>query len=99
MIGVPVFENYPNRSYANYIYNSMGYVDATFGMAKTAVRLAGLLEAPAFAQIDAEQIQSVVYKMKCAGTYYANINLHALTENSTWKESAGDDLRNAMLWS
>ena len=56
----PVFENYPNRSYANYIYNSMGYVDDTYGMAKTAVRLAVRLADPAFVQIGAEQIQSVV---------------------------------------
>ena len=82
----PVFQNYPNRNFGTYVYNSMGYVDDTFGMAKTVVRLNGLLGNGYYCQIAIDQIESMTFHVKCAGTSYAMIDLFALTENSEWAE-------------
>jgi len=81
----PVFSNYPIRNFGNYTFNSMGYVEG-FGTAMTAVRLTGLLADTNYAQLTADQLNSVTFHIKSAGGSYANISVHALTENSTWTE-------------
>ena len=81
----PVFSNYPIRNFGDYTFNSMGYVEG-FGTAITAVRLTGLLADTNYAQLTADQLNSVTFHIKSAGGSYANISVHALTENSTWTE-------------
>lgn len=81
----PVFSGYPNWHCGDYVYNSMGYVEG-MGTAMTAIRLTGLLADSNYSQLTEAQLNNVTFYIRSAGSEYANISVHALTENSTWTE-------------
>lgn len=83
----PVFSGYPSRNFGNYVFNTIGYTDANYLTARTAVRLKGLLNDTAYTNTSASNITEVKFYIKDGGSYYATVNIHALTGNSTWTES------------
>ena len=82
----PVFSGYANRSFGDYVFNNIGYVDG-YKLARTAFRLTSLLADSNYNQLSAEQLNSVSFHLKGSGGQFANLSLHALTENATWTES------------
>ncbi|MBQ8579471.1 MAG: RICIN domain-containing protein [Oscillospiraceae bacterium] len=82
-----VFSGYPNNNFGNYVFNTIGYQDATYGTGRVAVRLKGLLNDATYQGLSAADISSVLFYMKDGGSNYAYVNIHALTGNSTWTES------------
>lgn len=82
-----VFSGYPNNNFGNYVFNTIGYQDASYGTGRVAVRLKGLLNDETYQSLSADHIASVQFYMKDGGSNYAYVNIHALTGNSTWTES------------
>lgn len=83
----PVFSGYPNTNFGNYVFNTIGYTDANYGIGRTVVRLGGLLENETFAALDAENIDMVQFYMKDSGSSSSVVNIHAIKQNSSWTES------------
>ncbi len=83
----PVFSGYPDANFGNYVFNTIGYTDANYGIGRTVVRLNGLLENETFAALDTEYINKVEFFMKDGGSDYTTVNIHAIKQSSSWTES------------
>jgi len=83
-----VYSLKPNMNAGTWTYNHAGYYDSTYGVARTAVRLTGLLADSGYAAASMQDIQSAVFYLTEANwTNYATVNLYALNSNATWTES------------
>jgi len=84
----PVYAGYPNTNFGAYLFNPMGTPDSTFGVGRTVVRLNGLINSEEYIGITDTQIQNVTFHiLDVSGTVTQNVNLHPLTDNTTWTES------------
>ena len=86
----PVFSYYPNsnHTYGQFLFNSIGYTNATLGTGRTVFRFNGLLEDEVFNELGEEYINSVEFFVRDAGTYgYFWVNIHAILGNNTWTEN------------
>lgn len=84
----PVYAGYPNTNFGAYLFNPIGTPDSTFGVGRTVVRLNGLINSDVYTQITPTQIQDVTFHiLDVSGTVTQNVNLHPLTDNTTWTES------------
>lgn len=83
----PVFSGYPNANFGTYLFNTIGYTDANYGIGRTVVRLNGLLADETFAALNASSISSVQFYMKDGGSNTSTVNIHGLLRNSSWTES------------
>lgn len=88
IIDAPIFAGYPSSNFGTFIYNSVGTTSASYGVGRTVVKLSGLTDSDAFDTITANQITNVTfYAKEASGTNTQYINLHPLTNNTTWTES------------
>lgn len=88
IVDAPIYEGKPNSNYANYYYNRVGYYDDEYMTARTVMRLDALLSSTEWQSIDEEDITSLtLYIKESSGKSAKQVNIHALTENSTWTES------------
>ena len=88
IIDAPIFSGYPNMNFGGFLYNKIGYCDEAYGIGRVVVKLNGLLDNEMFQAMDPEYIEKVEFYAMDDGSGYTNINLHPLTENSTWTESS-----------
>ena len=88
IIDAPIFEGYPSRNYATYVYNRVGTPSASYGIGRTVVKLSGLTSSNEYQTIAANQITNVTfYAKEASGGSTQYINLYPLTSNTTWTES------------
>ncbi len=84
----PIFSGMPSTNCGTYIYNSVGYVDGSFGTGRTAVKLTGLLNDSVYKSLPVDRIKDVKFYIKDShGGSGKTIQLCALSGNSTWTES------------
>ena len=84
----PIFQGYPNSNFGTYLYNRVVTPDSNYGVGRTVVKLSGFTSATEYTTITASQIDSVMfYAKEASGGNTNSINLHPITNVSTWTES------------
>ncbi len=84
----PIFQGYPNSNFGTYLYNRVVTPDSNYGVGRTVVKLSGFTSATEYTTITASQIDSVMfYAKEASGGNTHSINLHPITNVSTWTES------------
>lgn len=82
----PIYSGYPDSNFGTYQYNRAGYVDSSYGVGRTVVRLKGLLNDTNFKT--AAEISSVKFCIADAsGSAPTKVYLHAMAANSSWTET------------
>ena len=85
----PVYSGMPTFNMGTALYNPIGYLDSTYQIGRTAVKLTGLINDSTYQNLLISEIQSVNFYIKdSSGTPAKAINLYALTSNSTWTENS-----------
>ncbi len=85
---VPVFAGHPNSNFGTFIYNSVGTTDASYGVARTIVRLKGLIDSTIYQSLTADKITNVkFYVTESSGTSSQFIHLYPLHSNASWQET------------
>lgn len=84
----PIYEGKPNSNYSNYVYDRVGYYDDEYKTARTVMRPAALLNSTEWQSIGSGDITSLKLYIKESSSKTAKqVNVHALTGNSTWTET------------
>ena len=82
----PIYSGYPDSNFGTYQYNRAGYVDSSYGVGRTVVRLNSLMNDPNFKT--AALINSVEFHIwDASGSAPTTVKLHPLTDNETWTEN------------
>lgn len=85
----PVYSGRPTLNMGTALYNPIGYLDSTYQIGRTAVKLVGLANDSVYQTLAASDIQSAYFYIKdSSGTAAKAVNLYALTSNSTWTETS-----------
>lgn len=88
IVDAPLYEGYPNNNYYNNYYNFLGYYNDTYQTARTVMRPEALLSSNEWQSIDSDSITGLSLFVKdSSGQSSQQVNIHALTTNSTWSES------------
>ncbi len=83
-----LFSAYPRYNYGAFLFNSIGTTQASYGTARTVVKLTGLINSAEYQSLPAERIKSVKFvATEASGRPAQLIHLYPLTENTTWTES------------
>lgn len=90
IIDSPIFEGYPDRNFATYLFNRVGTPsEEAYGIGRTVVKLSGLTSSNEYKTISANQITNVTfYAKEASGGSTQYINLYPLTSNTTWTETS-----------
>ncbi len=88
IMDAPIFSNYPDENFGDYIYNRVGTVP-NYGIGRTVMRIPGLTNSSIFQQISADQITSAyLYITEASGTASQNIHIYPLTAKRIWTEES-----------
>ncbi len=83
-----LFANYPNYNYADFLFNSIGLTQASYGTARTVIKLTGFINSSLYQSLSADQIISVKFgAAEASGRPAQFIHLYPLTGNTTWTET------------
>ena len=89
IIDAPVFALKPNLNAGTWQYESIGYTDSTYGLARTVVKLSGLLNNSTYQNLTADKITNVTFSAKEAtGNSTKTVKLHPITGSPTWTETS-----------
>lgn len=88
IVDAPIYEGKPNSNYSNYVYDRVGYYNDEYKTARTVMRPDALLSSNEWQSITKFDIVSLkLYIKESSGKSGKQVDVHALTENSTWTES------------
>jgi len=84
----PIFQNKASSNFGAYTYNRVGYAGSDYGVARTVVRLNGLINNADYMTASADGIQSVYFHVKeSSGNSSVTVGIYPLTTNTTWTET------------
>ena len=82
-----LFSNRPTKNYGDYKYLSIGYVDATYGAGRVAVKLPGLYNSNEYRVAGYDDITSVkFYCWDTSGNSAQTVNIYRIT-SAVWNEN------------
>ena len=88
IVDASVYQNVPNMNAGSWAYNNIGYTDSTYGLARTLIKLEGMLDSSIYQNLTASNITSVYFKAREAtGNSYKQVKIHPMTGTPTWTES------------
>ena len=88
IIDASVYQNIPNMNAGSWSYNNIGYTDSTYGLARTLIKLEGMLNSSIYQNLSAGNITSVYFNAREAtGNSYKQVKIHPITGTPTWTES------------
>ena len=89
IIDAPVHQGTPNMNAGTWSYDNIGYTDSTYGLARTVIKLSGLLSNPTYQNLTADKVTNVSFSAKEAtGNSSKTVKLHPITGNPTWTETS-----------
>ena len=89
IIDAPVYSGLPTQNFGNYIYNRAGYLDETYKIGRTAVKLNGLVNSAVYPTLSADAIQDVKFYVRdSSGGLQRTIKIFALENITNWTESS-----------
>ena len=89
VIDCPVYSGKQTVNMGTALYNHIGYIDSAYQTGRTAVKLVGLINDTTYQGLHRDAIQSAYFYVKdSSGTATKQINIYALTSNSTWTETS-----------
>lgn len=89
VIDCPVYSGKQTVNMGTALYNHIGYIDSAYQTGRTAVKLVGLINDTTYQGLHRDAIQSAYFYIKdSSGTATKQINIYALTSNSTWTETS-----------
>ncbi len=89
IIDAAVYDNQTDMNAGTWQYNNIGYTDSTYGLARTVVKLSGLLSNATYLAMTADQINSVLFSVKEAtGNTSKTVKIHPLNGTPTWTETS-----------
>ena len=88
IVDASVYQNVPNMNAGGWLYNNIGHTDSTYGLARTVIRLNGLINSSIYQALNASDITSVYFNVREAtGNSYKTVKIHPMTGIPTWTES------------
>ena len=89
IIDAAVHQGTPNMNAGTWPYDNIGYTDSTYGLARTVIKLNGLLSNPTYQNLTADKVTNVSFSAKEAtGNSSKTVKLHPITGNPTWTETS-----------
>ena len=89
IIDAPVFKLQANLNAGTWSYDSIGYTDSTYGLARTVVKLSGLLNDSGYQSLTADRITNVTFRAKEAtGNSSKTVKIHPITGTPSWTETS-----------